>query len=341
MAAASAGVAGLPDPVGEVVDGWVRPNGLRVERVRVPLGVIGVIYENRPNVTQRRGRALPQVGNAVLLRGSSSAARVEPGRSPRRCATGSTKAGLPVDAVGLVEDSLPRLGHRVHAARRGHRLPHPPRAVRRSLRDPCEHATVPFVLDGAGNCHVYVDAATDLDMAEAIVVNAKTSASRGLQRGRDRCSSTGRSPKTFLPRVRGCDGRGRAGGRRRPRARSPRASGTATEEDFATEFLAIDADGRGRRRPRRRDRPHRAFRHRPLRGDRDRRPATRRPASCTRSTRPRCWSTPRHGSSTARSSGSVPRSASRPRSCTPGARWACASSPRSSSWCTGDGQVRR
>ena len=172
MAGGLRAVAGLPDPVGEVVDGWVRPNGLRVERVRVPLGVIGIIYENRPNVTSDAAGLCLKSGNAVLLRGSSSAlaSNVVIAETMR---DGLDKAGLPVGAIGLVEDtshesavSFMQLDGVIDCL-----IPRGGPALVATVQ---EHATVPYVLDGAGNCHVYVDAAADLGMAEAIVVNAKT-----------------------------------------------------------------------------------------------------------------------------------------------------------------------
>ena len=164
-------VASLPDPVGEVVEGWVRPNGLRVERVRVPLGVVGIIYENRPNVTSDAAGLCLKSGNATLLRGSSSA--LESNRAVvAALREGAAKAGLPADAVGLVED----VSHEAAAdfmqlevidcliPRGGH-------ALLESVR---RHASVPVVIDGDGNCHVFVDASADLDQALEIVINAKT-----------------------------------------------------------------------------------------------------------------------------------------------------------------------
>ena len=104
MAAGLRSVAGRPDPVGEVVEGWVRPNGLRVQRVRVPLGVIGIIYENRPNVTSDAAGLCIKSGNAVLLRGSSSAIASNTA-IVGALRDGLDKAGLPTDAVVLVEDT--------------------------------------------------------------------------------------------------------------------------------------------------------------------------------------------------------------------------------------------
>jgi glutamate-5-semialdehyde dehydrogenase len=172
MAAGLRGVAGLADPVGEVLEGWVRPNGLRVSRVRVPLGVVGVIYENRPNVTSDAAGLCLKAGNAAFLRGSASA--LDSNRAIvailRRAAD---KAGLPEDAVALVEDT----SHETAVAFMRLRglidclIPRGGPALIASL---LEHATVPYVLDGDGNCHVYVDGAADLAMALDIVVNAKT-----------------------------------------------------------------------------------------------------------------------------------------------------------------------
>jgi glutamate-5-semialdehyde dehydrogenase len=165
-------VAALPDPVGEVTEGWVRPNGLRVTRVRVPLGVVGVIYENRPNVTSDAAGLCLKAGNAAFLRGSSSA--IDSNRAVvallRRAAV---KAGLPEDAVALVEDTshetaidFMQLRGRIDCL-----IPRGGKALIESL---IEHATVPYVLDGDGNCHIYIDGAADLVMAHELAVNAKT-----------------------------------------------------------------------------------------------------------------------------------------------------------------------
>ena len=166
-------IAAAHDPLFESLDASVRPNGLRVERLRVPLGVIGVVYENRPNVTSDVAGLCVRSGNAAYLRGSSSAQRsnqfiVDLWREALAA------QGLPEDAVALVQDSshraavdfmqmsdvldclIPRGGPSLIAAMR-------------------EHARVPFVLDGDGNCHVYVDESADLEMAVRIVANAKTS----------------------------------------------------------------------------------------------------------------------------------------------------------------------
>jgi glutamate-5-semialdehyde dehydrogenase len=172
MAAGLRGVATLADPVGEVVDGWVRPNGLRVSRMRVPLGVVGVIYENRPNVTSDAAGLCLKAGNAAFLRGSASALASNQAIVGilRRAVE---KAGLPADAVALVEDT----SHETAVAfmrLRGFIDCLIPRGGPALIDSLLENATVPYVLDGDGNCHVYIDEAADLSMALDIVVNAKT-----------------------------------------------------------------------------------------------------------------------------------------------------------------------
>lgn len=172
MAAGLRDVAGLADPVGQVVDGWVRPNGLEIRQVRVPLGVVGIIYENRPNVTSDSAGLCLKSGNAAFLRGSSAA--LESNRAiAALLREGYEKSGLPADALVLVEDT----SH--ESAREFMRLRDVidcliPRGGPSLIAAILENATVPYVIDGDGNCHVYVDAAADLDVAASIVVNAKT-----------------------------------------------------------------------------------------------------------------------------------------------------------------------
>jgi glutamate-5-semialdehyde dehydrogenase len=173
MASALREIADAPDPLFETLDQSTRPNGLRIERLRVPLGVIGVVYENRPNVTSDVAGLCVRSGNAAYLRGSSSAL------STNRYIVSLwhealEKEGLAPAGVSLVEDTshetatafmqmtdvldclIPRGGPSLIAAMR-------------------EHARVPYVLDGDGNCHIFVDETADLDKAVAIVRNAKTS----------------------------------------------------------------------------------------------------------------------------------------------------------------------
>src|SRR5690242_15556609 len=172
MAAGLRDVAGLPDPVGEVVRGSTLANGLELRQVRVPFGVIGIIYEARPNVTADAAGICLKAGSAVLLRGSSSARRSnEAIVDVLRKAAGS--AGLPADVVQLV----PGEGHDAAKAlmrARGFVDVLIPRGGAGLIRSVVEESTVPVIETGVGNCHVYVDAAADLEKALAIVLNSKT-----------------------------------------------------------------------------------------------------------------------------------------------------------------------
>jgi glutamate-5-semialdehyde dehydrogenase len=165
-------VAGLPDPVGEVVRGSTLANGLELRQVRVPFGVVGMIYEARPNVTADAAGICLKSGNAVLLRGSSSA------RSSNAAIVGVLReaaeaSGLPADAVQLVpgesHDSVKFL-----MRARGLVDVLIPRGGAGLIRSVVEESTVPVIETGVGNCHVYVDAAADLDKALTLVMNSKT-----------------------------------------------------------------------------------------------------------------------------------------------------------------------
>ena len=171
MAAGLRQVATLPDPVGEVLDGWVRPNGLRISRVRVPLGVVAIIYENRPNVTSDAAGLCLKSGNAAFLRGSSGAIDSNIAiSSVLREAVAS--AGLPEDCVVLVSDTSREAA--VEFMRQRETVDCLiPRGGPSLIASILENATVPFVIDGDGNCHVYVDADADLEMALDIIANAK------------------------------------------------------------------------------------------------------------------------------------------------------------------------
>jgi glutamate-5-semialdehyde dehydrogenase len=165
-------MAALPDPVGEVVRGSVLPNGLELRQVRVPFGVVGIIYEARPNVTADAAGICLKSGNAVLLRGSSSAARSNAAIvSVLREAIVS--ADVPVDAIQLVDASSRESVKELMRAR-GLVDVLIPRGGASLIKSVVEESTVPVIETGVGNCHVYVDAAADLDKALAIVLNAKT-----------------------------------------------------------------------------------------------------------------------------------------------------------------------
>ena len=223
-------VAALRDPVGEVVEGFRLPNGLDVTKVRVPLGVVAVVYEARPNVTIDATALAFKAGCAVVLRGSSTA------EHSNAVLAGIARDCLPEGAVslvagggreelaelatqdGLVDLIIPRGGEGLKAALQ---------AV----------ATVPVIYAASGNCHVYVDASADPDVAERIVVNAKTqrpgvcNAAESLLVHRDVAAA-------FLPRLAAAMPEVELRADERARAVLDGAA-PATEEDFATEFLAL------------------------------------------------------------------------------------------------------
>ncbi len=171
MATGLRSVASLPDPVGRETGGWSLYNGVQLHRVRVPLGVVAVIYEARPNVTADAAGLCIRSGNAVILRGSSYALRSNMAISG--AIRGSlTAAGLPADGVQLLEDTSREGAKALMQATEWVDLLVPrggPGLIAAVQAD----ATVPTVIDGAGNCHVYVDASADLEKALGIVVNAK------------------------------------------------------------------------------------------------------------------------------------------------------------------------
>jgi glutamate-5-semialdehyde dehydrogenase len=171
MASGLRQVAALADPVGQVVDGWTRPNGLEILQVRVPLGVVGIIYENRPNVTSDAAALCLKSGNAAFLRGSSAAAASNEAIA-LLLRDGYAKAGVPSDALVLVDDTS-RESAVLFMQLRGLIDCLIPRGGHSLISTIVEQATVPYVIDGDGNCHVYVDRAADLEMAAAIVVNGK------------------------------------------------------------------------------------------------------------------------------------------------------------------------
>ena len=171
MAAGLRQVAALPDPVGETVEAWRRPNGIEISRVRVPLGVIGFIYESRPNVTADAAGLCLKSGNAVLLRGGSDALASN-AAIVKVLGKAVEKAGLPADAVQVV-DTADRAA--VMAMLTLDRFVDLiiPRGGEEFVRLVAERATVPVLKHDKGVCHVYVDAGADLDMAAAIAVNSK------------------------------------------------------------------------------------------------------------------------------------------------------------------------
>ena len=166
-------VATLSDPVGELIDCRTRPNGLEIRKVRVPIGVVAVIYEARPNVTSDVIALCLKAGNSVILRGSASACRSNQAIVDA-IVPALTLAGLPRGSVGLMSDLSREAARRLMRAR-GEIDLLIPRGGPSLIAEIIEVATVPYVIDGDGNCHVFVDEHADLGMAERIVVNAKVS----------------------------------------------------------------------------------------------------------------------------------------------------------------------
>ena len=237
MASGLRKVAALADPIGETLDGWVRPNGLEIRRVRVPLGVVGIIYENRPNVTSDSAGLCLKSGNAAFLRGSSGAihSNIAIARALREA---YAKTGLPEDALVLVEDT-DRESARRFMQLRGVIDCLIPRGGHSLIDTILEHATVPYVIDGDGNCHVYVDASADLGRAVDIIVNAKTQRPSVCNAAESLLVHESVA-EAFLPAA----AAGLAGVELRGDARTGAILGAdrvvpATEEDYSREFLDL------------------------------------------------------------------------------------------------------
>jgi glutamate-5-semialdehyde dehydrogenase len=242
MAEGVRAIAALPDPVGELIDGQRLPNGLDVAKVRVPLGVVAVVYEARPNVTIDAAALCLKSGNAIVLRGSSSAVHSNAVLAAV-AAQAAADAGVPADAIvlvagggreelaelatqeGVVDLIVPRGGEGLKAALKG-------------------VATVPVIYAASGNCHVYVDARADLDAAQRIILNAKTQRP-GVCNAAETLLVHAAVAPTFLPRVLGA--LREAGVELRVDGRTHALAGNAlagtladaTDEDWDTEFLAM------------------------------------------------------------------------------------------------------
>ncbi|MDX1934376.1 MAG: glutamate-5-semialdehyde dehydrogenase [Capsulimonadales bacterium] len=171
MQAALRQLVSLPDPVGVVLGGWRRPNGLRISKVRVPLGVLGIIYESRPNVTVDAASLCLKAGNAVVLRGGSEAIYSNIALS-RTIAAAAESAGIPSGAIALIENTdRAAVRHLMTLSRYIDCLI--PRGGASLIETVVKNATVPVIETGTGNCHVYVHEDADREMATAIAVNAK------------------------------------------------------------------------------------------------------------------------------------------------------------------------
>ena len=162
-------VAGLPDPIGEVLEEWTRPNGLKIRKVRVPLGVVGIVYESRPNVTVDAAVLAFKTGNAVVLRGGKEAAK----SNAVLAGILADVPGVPAGAIELLDSSTRETVQELITAR-GLVDVIVPRGGPALISHVVENALVPAIETGAGNCHVFVDESADLDMAARITINAKT-----------------------------------------------------------------------------------------------------------------------------------------------------------------------
>jgi glutamate-5-semialdehyde dehydrogenase len=162
-------VAALPDPVGETLAEWTKSNGLRIRKLRVPLGVIGIIYESRPNVTVDTAVLALKTGNAIVLRGGKEAAR------SNQCLVDIMTAvpGMPSGAIELLDSGTRQSVHELIKAR-GLVDVIIPRGGAGLISFVTENSVVPVIETGAGNCHIFVDESADLEMADRIVINAKT-----------------------------------------------------------------------------------------------------------------------------------------------------------------------
>ncbi|NSW83561.1 MAG: glutamate-5-semialdehyde dehydrogenase [Syntrophothermus sp.] len=237
MAAGVEDVASLPDPIGEVIKMWRRPNGLEIGRMRVPLGVIGIIYESRPNVTADAASLCLKTGNAILLRGGEEA--INSNRAIARIIAGAAQnCGIPEGAIQFVDSAsredaieLMRMNEFLDVL-----IPRGGKGLKEAVQ---ANATVPVIMTGMGNCHTYVDEFADVEMATRIIINAKT------QRP-SVCNATEtllvheKIAEKFLPgacaellqrgvELRGCE---------RTRAIVPGVK-PATEQDWETEYLDL------------------------------------------------------------------------------------------------------
>jgi glutamate-5-semialdehyde dehydrogenase len=229
-------ISALPDPVGDVTDRWTRPNGLRIARVRVPIGVIGIIYESRPNVTADAGALAMKSGNAAILRGGSDGFRTS-AAIVAALQRGLAAAGLPMQAIQMVPTQDRDAVGLLLSGLEGSLDLIVPRGGKSLVKRVQQEARVPVFSHLEGVCHVYVDKAAKLDMAKSIVLNAKMrrtgvcGAAETILIDRA-CASTHLGPliATLIEagcEIRGCDATTAADRRVKP----------ASEEDWASEYL--------------------------------------------------------------------------------------------------------
>ena len=230
-------IAMLRDPIGETIEGFIRPNGMEVRKVRVPIGVIGIIYESRPNVTADAAALCLKAGNAVILRGGSEAINSNLAIA-RLISEAITPLGVPEGAVQIIE-TTDRAAAKELMTMKSYIDCLIPRGGKGLIRTVVENSTIPVIEHGDGNCHVYVDGAANLDMAEAIAFNAKVQ-NCAVCNAMETLLISEQIAAEYLPRIskrlldagveiRACE---------KARAIVPGLK-AATQEDWATEYLDL------------------------------------------------------------------------------------------------------
>jgi glutamate-5-semialdehyde dehydrogenase len=227
-------VAALPDPIGEVIEEWTQPNGLRIRKVRVPLGVVGIVYESRPNVTVDAAVLAFKTGNAVVLRGGKEA------KKSNQVLADILRniPGIPPGAIELLDSSTRETVQELITAR-GLVDVIVPRGGPALISHVVENALVPAIETGAGNCHIFVDDSADLDMAGSITMNAKTERP-SVCNAAEKLIVHRAVAQTFLPRIAkqlanaGVELRGDPESRKLEPAIAP-----ATEQDWGEEYLRL------------------------------------------------------------------------------------------------------
>jgi len=239
MAAGVRKIVTLPDPVGEVIDGWRLPNGLDVRKVRVPLGVVAVVYEARPNVTIDAAALCLKSGNAIVLRGSSAAARSN-ALLARIASSAAASAGVPEDAITLVQGDHAEIAEL--ATQTGTVdliVPRGGEGLKESLKGV---ATVPVIYAASGNCHIYVDATAELEAARSIVLNAKLQRPGVCNAAETLLVHSGIADALLPGLLRSLSEAGVAlhGDDRARSAAGGVAMDAASDEDWDTEYLALE-----------------------------------------------------------------------------------------------------
>jgi glutamate-5-semialdehyde dehydrogenase len=228
-------VAALPDPIGETLAEWTHANGMRIRKVRVPLGVVGIIYESRPNVTVDTVALAMKTGNSIVLRGGKEAAH-----SNQRLVEILTAAGAPDGAIQLL-DSTSRDSVEELIKARGLVDVIIPRGGAGLITFVVENSVVPVIETGAGNCHIFVDESADFDMADNIVINAKTQ-QPSVCNAAEKLLVHARVAEAYIPRIvkklaqHGVELRGDEAARRFSKSSDMAA---ASEEDWGEEYLRL------------------------------------------------------------------------------------------------------